>query len=113
MVYECLGTGPSRLVPLLPAAPAQLSGRPNVDIIETLLYTATEQGDVYLGPFFYKAGSHDRSHHARWLVEGPKLFQDRRVKPLQPTLMGDMNKIQEGFMAMAQGQTHGQRLVWV
>lgn len=110
LVYECFGPGPSKLISLLPTAPAQLSGRPNVEVIETVLYTVTGQ-DVWMGPFEYKAGPHDREHHTRWLIEGPKLLADGRVRPLKPTLMGGMDQMQEGFTAMAMGQTAGQRLV--
>lgn len=81
-------------------------------MIETVLYTVTGH-DVYMGPFEYKAGPYDREHHTRWLVEGPKLLADGRIRPLKPTVMGGMDQMQEGFTPMAMGQTAGQRLVYV
>lgn len=114
LVYQCFSnTESSRMVPLLPTAAAQLSGRDNVQVIDTVLYTALGTDDVWLGPFAYKAGPDDRAHHARWLVKGPKLIAEGLIRPLKPTLMvGGMDQMQEGFVAMAQGQTAGQRLVY-
>lgn len=77
-----------------------------------MLYTALGS-DQWLGPFEYKMGQGDREHHARWLIKGVELIEDGRIQPLEPTLMGGMDKVQDGLLAMAHGSVMGQRLVCV
>ncbi|TFK91792.1 GroES-like protein [Polyporus arcularius HHB13444] len=88
------------------------SGRKDVTIIETLLYSVNGRA-FSLGPMQFPAAPEDRVHMAAFLKKLPQLVRDGAVKPIPVKLWeGGLEGVHGGLQYMREGKVSAEKIVY-
>ncbi|PSR78311.1 hypothetical protein PHLCEN_2v7433 [Hermanssonia centrifuga] len=111
ITVKSLGSGPGKIVTILPPQGEARELRKDVEIEGTLIYTSLGR-EFNFGPTKYPVSLEDRSHMAEFLKKVPELVVARKIRPNRVKLWeGGLDGINGGLHYMIEGKHSGEKIV--